>query len=329
MRGLQAAVDRGLRTVAFTGATGGDCLAIAEHCLRIPSAGHRAHPGVHAAAVPRDLRVGRARGVRVIRWALLDRDGTISVGAPEGDYIRTVAELALLPDAADAVRRLNAAGLPVAVVTNQRGVALGLMSEADLDAVNERLRELLAAEGARLDAVYCCPHGHDACDCRKPLPGLLTRAAAELGLPLADAVMVGDTEVDVEAGRAAGCGLTIRLAPPGTATVADRVGAVVGGGRRRRARAGRSGAAGGSRGVGAAPVSRRVLVTGGAGFVGAKLCVSRPSAISTGRSSRSTTCCGAAPSSTSRASTRPACASSTDMRNPGGPAVAAEARRAG
>jgi D-glycero-D-manno-heptose 1,7-bisphosphate phosphatase len=161
--------------------------------------------------------------VRVIRWALLDRDGTINVGAPEGDYIRTVAELALLPDAADAVRRLNAAGLPVAVVTNQRGVALRLMSEADLDAVNERLRELLAAEGARLDAVYCCPHGHDACDCRKPLPGLLTRAAAELGLPLADAVMVGDTEVDVEAGRAAGCGLTIRLAPPGTATVADRV----------------------------------------------------------------------------------------------------------
>lgn len=156
-----------------------------------------------------------------VRWVLLDRDGTINVGAPEGDYIEGPEQVALLPRAGEAVKRLNDAGLPVAVVTNQRGLALGVMNAADLDAVNARLDELLAAEGAHLDAVFCCPHHHDSCDCRKPKTGLLEQAAERFGLPLADAAMIGDAESDVEAGRRAGT-FTIRLAGEGAGTRADR-----------------------------------------------------------------------------------------------------------
>jgi D-glycero-D-manno-heptose 1,7-bisphosphate phosphatase len=159
--------------------------------------------------------VGRAGGRdllsgRRVTWVLLDRDGTINVPAAPGDYITTASEVRLLPRAGDAIARLNRAGLPVAIVTNQRGVALGLMTEHDLDAVNERLRAQLAANDAHVEAIFCCTHGLDACDCRKPRTGLLEQAAAQLGLPLEQAVLVGDAETDIEAGARTGA-LTIRL----------------------------------------------------------------------------------------------------------------------
>ena len=144
--------------------------------------------------------------------AFLDRDGTINVKAPEGDYVKSPEEVTLLPGAARAVRALNDARVPAVVVTNQRGIALGRMSERDLQAVHERLAALLDAEaGARLDTILHCPHDEGVCDCRKPGIGLLRRAAAELpGLRLENSVIIGDSESDVEAGRAAGM-RTIRL----------------------------------------------------------------------------------------------------------------------
>jgi len=97
------------------------------------------------------------------------------------------------------------------------------MTLADLDAVHDRLAELLAAEHARLDAVYVCPHDLDECDCRKPAPGMLLRAAREHpGIDLGRAVIVGDAESDVAAGAAAGTA-TIRLASGPVDTRADRV----------------------------------------------------------------------------------------------------------
>ena len=144
--------------------------------------------------------------------AFLDRDGTINVGAPEGDYIVSPDQIELLPGAAAAIRRLNLLPAKVVVVTNQRGIALGLMSEADLAAVNARLEELLAAEGARLDAIFHCPHAKDECDCRKPRPGMFERAVAEVpGVRLEGAAMVGDSALDVEAGARLGL-TTVRLA---------------------------------------------------------------------------------------------------------------------
>lgn len=155
--------------------------------------------------------------------AFLDRDGTLNVKAAEGSYVTTPTEMRLLPGAGQAVRRLNEAGVFVVLVTNQRGIARGLLTEADYGAVTERLVELLAEEGAALDAVYVCPHERDACDCRKPAPGMLRQAAREHPvIDLACAVMVGDTEADVAAGTAAGTA-TVRIAAGEVPTGADRV----------------------------------------------------------------------------------------------------------
>jgi histidinol-phosphate phosphatase family protein len=141
---------------------------------------------------------------------LLDRDGTINLKAPDDAYVTSPADVHLLPGAAAAIRRLNDAGRRVIVVTNQRAVARGLMSMEQLDAVHARLTELLGTEGARLDGILVCPHERDACDCRKPEPGLLLRAVDEHGVDLDDAVMVGDSRTDIQAGKAAGVA-TIKL----------------------------------------------------------------------------------------------------------------------
>ncbi|MDT4894518.1 MAG: D-glycero-D-manno-heptose 1,7-bisphosphate phosphatase, partial [Pseudonocardiales bacterium] len=112
------------------------------------------------------------------RWhtVFLDRDGTINVKAAEGEYVTDPNAVELLPGAAAAIRRLNESGRMVVVVSNQRGVARGVFSRVQLDAVTGRLVRLLAAEGAHVDAFYYCTHGQGECDCRKPLPGLLLRA---------------------------------------------------------------------------------------------------------------------------------------------------------
>jgi D-glycero-D-manno-heptose 1,7-bisphosphate phosphatase len=142
--------------------------------------------------------------------AFLDRDGTINVKAPEGEYIERPADVVLLPGAAAAVARLNAAGIPVAVVTNQRGVALGRMTADDVRAIHARLDELLGAEGAHVDRYEFCPHDRGTCRCRKPGTLLLERAAEALGADPADGVMIGDAASDEEAGRAVGA-RTLRL----------------------------------------------------------------------------------------------------------------------
>ncbi len=142
----------------------------------------------------------------------LDRDGTI---IEDADYLVHPEQTRLIPGAAAALRRLNDLRIPVVIVTNQSAVARGLASETDLAAVNQRLRDLLAAAGAHIDGVYYCPHHPDigeppyrrACDCRKPLPGLLQRAARELGLDLPASAMIGDNLRDLEAGAAAGCAM--------------------------------------------------------------------------------------------------------------------------
>lgn len=141
----------------------------------------------------------------------LDRDGTINRPAPQGEYISNPSELELLPGAAHAIRSLNDLDITTILVTNQRGIDLGLMSEDDLWRIHQRLTDLLATNGAYLDGIFYCPHGEGACDCRKPQPGLLVKAHDENPrVTLPGALMVGDTEADVETGRALGLS-TIRL----------------------------------------------------------------------------------------------------------------------
>ncbi|MBA3866206.1 MAG: HAD family hydrolase [Solirubrobacterales bacterium] len=150
--------------------------------------------------------------------AFLDRDGTINEAAPEGEYVASPDEIRLLPGAARAIALLNELPARVVVVTNQRGIALGRMSEDDLAAVNRRLLAELESEGAHLDAIYHCPHPAAGCDCRKPGPGMFEQAAREVpGVRLEGAAMVGDSALDVEAGRRLGL-TTVRL---GTAAAGD------------------------------------------------------------------------------------------------------------
>lgn len=139
------------------------------------------------------------------RAVFLDRDGTINV---EVNYLHRAADLDLIPGAARAIRALNGAGYRVIVVTNQAGIARGYYGESALHALHSHLRATLAAEGARIDAFYFCPHHPDftgACACRKPMPGMLTQAAVDHGIDLTRSWLIGDSAGDLGAARAAGC----------------------------------------------------------------------------------------------------------------------------
>lgn len=158
-----------------------------------------------------------------VRTVFLDRDGTINVKAAKGEYIMSPGEMVLLPGAARAVAAMNAAGLRIVLVTNQRWLSQQSADPAIFAAVQDRLEQLLADEGARLDAVYHCPHAADSCDCRKPLAGMLLRAAREHSLDLKESVMIGDSDTDVMAGKAAGTATVLLRAGGKNAAGADVV----------------------------------------------------------------------------------------------------------
>lgn len=145
------------------------------------------------------------------RAVFLDRDGTIN---QEVNYLSRREDVRLIPGAAQAIARLNAAGILVVVVSNQSGLARGYFDEMDLAAVQIELNRQLKEQGARVDAYFFCPHHPEGqveeytqvCDCRKPEPGLILQAAEGLGplFSLADSFMVGDRLRDVACGLAAG-----------------------------------------------------------------------------------------------------------------------------
>ncbi len=167
------------------------------------------------------LRAQQLRQNPVAGALYVDRDDKLVRYVP---YNSDPDQVELLPGAARALRWVRDAGIPIVVVSNQSGIAQGLHGEAEVLAVNERLRELLRAEGADVDAVYFCPHHPDhgpPCACRKPEPGLLLQAAQELHLDLRRSLMVGNAARDLEAGRRAGCAAAVALLPAGASTDLD------------------------------------------------------------------------------------------------------------
>ena len=134
----------------------------------------------------------------------LDRDGVLIENVHT--YVRSWDEVQVFDQAVEAVSRLSRLGVPVVVVTNQAGVGRGVLSLEHVTSLNDRiLREIESRGGGRFLASYLCPHHpDDGCDCRKPLPGMLLRAAREHGLDLSQAVMVGDGVTDLQAAEAAG-----------------------------------------------------------------------------------------------------------------------------
>lgn len=138
-----------------------------------------------------------------MRALFLDRDGTL---IPDVGYPRDPNLVSLLPDAARVLREASGLGYVLVVVSNQSGVARGLIAPDEARAVQARVEELFAAEGVFFARSAFCFHGpDDACGCRKPAPGMLLDAARDLGLDLGSSVMIGDKPSDVGAGIAAGC----------------------------------------------------------------------------------------------------------------------------
>jgi D-glycero-D-manno-heptose 1,7-bisphosphate phosphatase len=136
------------------------------------------------------------------RAVFLDRDGTIG---EELGYVNHIDRFQMFTYAAEAIRQLNQSEIPVIVVTNQSGIARNIFPESLVHEVHKKMVAELAAGGAWIDAIYFCPHkSEDACECRKPNPGLLEQAAREHALDLASSWIVGDRYADLEMGHAAG-----------------------------------------------------------------------------------------------------------------------------
>jgi D-glycero-D-manno-heptose 1,7-bisphosphate phosphatase len=132
----------------------------------------------------------------------IDRDGTIS---EEVGYLNHVSRFRMLPSVPAAIRKLNGRGIPAIVVTNQSGVGRGYFPESLVQTVHDAMTAQLAAAGARLDAIYYCPHvSSDLCACRKPSPGMLERAAGEHAIDLERSFVVGDRFGDIELGHCVG-----------------------------------------------------------------------------------------------------------------------------
>lgn len=185
--------------------------------------------------VERDLQagtVGRKSGRTPRTAVFLDRDGTLNV---EKGHIARPDDLELLPGVGSAIRRLNRAGLPAIVITNQPVIARGEAGFDDIDAIHRRLEHLLAAEGAFVDAIFFCPHHPDKgfagerpelkirCNCRKPSTGLIDRACAVFNIDRTASWFIGDSARDLECAAGAGIRPVLVQTGPGAGRVDSRV----------------------------------------------------------------------------------------------------------
>jgi len=137
-----------------------------------------------------------------IENVFLDRDGVINRKPPEDQYIARWDDFHILPGVEAAIACLNRTGRRVVVVSNQRGIALGKYTAADVDALHATLRQHLQSHGAHIDAFYFCPHDKNECDCRKPRPGLFLQAFLDFpGASAANSLLIGDSLSDIEAAR--------------------------------------------------------------------------------------------------------------------------------
>ena len=139
-----------------------------------------------------------------MKLLILDRDGTLN--RSREDHVASADEWEPLPNALEAVARLNQGGWRVVLATNQSGIGRGLFDMASLNAIHTKMHRQLSTAGARVDAVFFCPHApEDGCGCRKPLPGLFEQVGARYGIPLANVPAAGNSLRHVQAASAAGC----------------------------------------------------------------------------------------------------------------------------
>jgi D-glycero-D-manno-heptose 1,7-bisphosphate phosphatase len=143
-------------------------------------------------------------------------------------FLHDPAKVEILPGVIEGLLKLQAAGLRLAIVTNQQGIGLGYYSAQDFIAVNQRLLRELGAQGIRISKIYFCPHSlGEHCSCRKPATGMIVRAMRDFGVAPEQTFMVGDSDDDMRAGADAGC-RTVRATEAGFGAAAERVISLVG-----------------------------------------------------------------------------------------------------
>ena len=136
----------------------------------------------------------------------LDRDGVINRKAPKAEYVKSWSEFEFLPGAIEAMKLLGENNYNIFLVSNQAGIARGVMTEQDLKEIHGTMEKELEKHDVKIERIYYCPHGWDeGCECRKPKPGMLFKAAREYDLDLSKSLFIGDDERDLQAGNAAGC----------------------------------------------------------------------------------------------------------------------------
>jgi D-glycero-D-manno-heptose 1,7-bisphosphate phosphatase len=136
------------------------------------------------------------------RAIFLDRDGVINCRRP-GDYVLNWSQFIFMPGIREALKQMSSLGLPMIVISNQAGVGKGLLSLYALEGITARMRQTLLSDGTSLAAAYYCPHTREEnCDCRKPKPGLLYKAAEDFNLDLSRFVFIGDSDTGVQAAQA-------------------------------------------------------------------------------------------------------------------------------
>jgi len=141
----------------------------------------------------------------LVRYVFLDRDGVLNRKLPEGEYVTGWEQFQWLPGAVEAIARMNRAGMTVILVSNQRGIALGLFTHDQLELIHKNMRADLAQRGARMDAIYYCPHDIGECQCRKPDLGLFEQAYRDFPQASAqNSVVIGDSLSDMQAGQRLG-----------------------------------------------------------------------------------------------------------------------------
>lgn len=134
----------------------------------------------------------------------LDRDGVINQKMPESDYVKNWQEFIFLPGVLDALKILSKLNYKNIIVTNQRGIARGFLTEDDLAKIHQKMLDVIEKNNARIDKIYYCPHEIDACDCRKPSPKMFLQARRDFSLDLSSSWIIGDSESDILSGKIIG-----------------------------------------------------------------------------------------------------------------------------
>ncbi len=218
IKALQVGRAVGATTIGLTGLSGGKLKDLVDHCISVPTDDVMQIEGIHSVIL--HAVVARFRQLvaddKSRRWEpqtqlngsrpaiFMDRDGVINEN--KDDYVKSWEEFTFLPGVFEPLKKLANDDHALVIISNQSAIGRGIVTLGEVEEINDRMLEVIGAVGGRVDGVYYCPHRPDEdCDCRKPRPGLILRAAQQLGLDLTRSIIIGDAVSDVEAAQEVGC----------------------------------------------------------------------------------------------------------------------------